>query len=492
MIRPCLEAGAPFMTTSEPLSPTPLVVDLDGTLIATDSLYESFWLGLNQNWTLPFDALRALWRGGRTGVKAALEQRAPLDVSALPYRASVRALIDDCRAGGGHVVLATAADHALAQRVADHLGCFDAVIASAPGTNLKGAQKAQALEARFGPRGFTYVGDSFADLEVWRGAACAITVGASERLRAQAEAAAPQARHLDPAGPQVATWMRSIRAHQWLKNLLVFVPLLADHRFTGAALLAALLAFYAFGMIASAGYVLNDLMDLRADRAHPRKCARPIPSGTFGPDRASRLLPLLLILGFTIAALLGGHFALAMLVYFVTTVNYSIWIKELPIIDICVLAGLYTLRIIAGALAIGVTPSMWLLAFSMFFFFALAAVKRQAELVDMIERNKMHSARRGYVPGDLPVIRQIALSAGLVSVLVLALYITQPEVQARYSAPFLLWGDCAVMLYWTTRIALITHRGQMHDDPVVFAATNRGSQICFALGVTLTILAALV
>ena len=276
-------------------------------------------------------------------------------------------------------------------------------------------------------------------------------------------------------------YLAALRPHQWLKNLLVFVPVIAAHATAPAILMQAALAFAAFCLVSSAGYVFNDLMDLRADRMHPRKAQRPLASGRLPIAHGTAMVPLLLLAGLGLAGF-GGMALLAMIAgYFALTVTYSLCLKRIAVADICTLAGLYTMRILAGGMATGLLPSVWLLAFSMFFFVAMAAIKRQAELVDLFGRGLPATERRGYTVEDLPLVRQVAIASGYVSVLVLALYLDAPAVQELYDAPWLLWGLCLVLLYWITRVALITSRGGMHDDPVVFALRDRTSLLCLVL-----------
>jgi 4-hydroxybenzoate polyprenyltransferase len=288
------------------------------------------------------------------------------------------------------------------------------------------------------------------------------------------------------AGPMLA----ALRPHQWLKNLLVFLPMFAAHRLDGETLLRTGLAFLAFCLVASSVYVLNDLIDLSADRTHPRKRRRPFASGSLPIVAGHWIGPLLLMAGAAIAAGLGGEFALLLGSYYVVTLAYSLVLKRLLVIDICVLAGLYTLRIMAGAAATGINLSVWILAFSIFFFFSLAAVKRQAELVDSSGRGELGASGRGYRVGDLPLISQMATASGYVSVLIMALYVNSPQVRELYQKPSALWGICLVLLFWISRMVMVTHRGKMNDDPVVYAAKDPVSLLCVGLIVTSTILGA--
>jgi 4-hydroxybenzoate polyprenyltransferase/phosphoserine phosphatase len=458
-----------------------LVIDLDGTLVRTDMLFETFWSALGRSWATPVQALQVLLRSGRAALKASLTEAGPVEVASLPYNDEVLAYIRDWRARGGRTALVTASDQGIAEQVAEHLGIFDEVHGSDAGTNLKGARKASFLEARFGHGRFDYMGDASADLPVWAKAHKAVAVGVPRSLRTRLAGLGPEVEHLRDATPAARSYLRALRPHQWLKNLLVILPLLTAHRLTPGLAGQALLAFLAFSLVASSVYVLNDLLDLQSDRAHPRKRNRPFASGAVPIAHGTAMAPLLAALGFLAAAPLGGRFLLCLAAYWLATTAYSLALKKVAVLDIVVLAGLYTLRIVAGALATGIPLSVWLLAFSMFLFFALAAMKRQAELVGQEGDPGTALRGRGYRVGDLQFVSNMATSSGYVSVLVLALYVNSPAVQPLYSTPALLWGICFVMLFWLSRVMMLTHRGEMHDDPVVFAATDRVSQICILI-----------
>jgi 4-hydroxybenzoate polyprenyltransferase/phosphoserine phosphatase len=469
--------------------PGVLAVDLDGTLIRSDMLDESFWAAFARDWRTPVRALAAL-AGGKAALKERLRRLGMPDPAALPYRPEVLEFIAHWRARGGTVVLATAADRGAAQAVADHLGLFDAVHASDGTRNLRGAAKAEALVAAYGARGFTYLGDSGADVPVWAQARAAVTVAAPASVRMRAQAVNPEVTHLAPRGGWLQPALRAMRPHQWLKNVLIFLPAMAAHQFDGATLAAAVLAFLAFSLTASSVYLLNDLMDLAADRAHPRKRHRPLASGALPIRRGMALVPVLLLAGMGLGAALGPAFAGVLAGYYALTVAYSLSLKRKALVDLAALATLYALRVVAGAVACGIVLSVWLVAFSVFLFFALAAVKRQAELVDLNARGQMRAAGRGYGTEDLPVVTQMAIASGFVAVLVLMLYLTDPEVMARYAHPELLWGVALVTLYWVARTVLLAARGQMSDDPVVFAARDRVSLLC-AAAVAALVLAAI-
>lgn len=457
-----------------------LIVDLDGTLLRSDMLFETFWSSVGRNWRNLFRALTSL-RKGKAALKHDLAESADIDVTTLPYDPDVIAYVTKYRAEGGRTALVTASNEALAQSIAAHLQIFDEVHGSTRDTNIKGVRKAEFLVERFGAAGFSYMGDTDADLPVWAKASKAITVNAPQALRDKAEKLGNPAEHLTTVTPSIKPYLKAMRPHQWLKNVLVFLPMLTAHQITAVTFGQSLLAFVAFSIVASSVYVLNDLLDLGADRAHPRKRLRPFAAGTIPIAQGSTMTAGLLLLGIIISAFLGWMFLLVMMTYYVLTTAYSVNIKRRVVVDICLLAGLYTMRIIAGGAATSVPLSVWLLAFSIFFFFSLAAVKRQAELVDAADRGELSASGRGYRVGDLPIISMMALASGYVSILVMALYVNSPQVLELYAQPAALWGVCCILLYWITRMVMVTHRGDMHDDPIVFAVKDRNSQICLVI-----------
>lgn len=473
-------AGAMTRVTQGIADGKVLVVDLDGTLLRSDMLYESFWSALGRDWRVLAVAAGALTQG-RAALKRRLAGLARLEPATLPYDARVVEYVRGWRAAGGRTALVTATDQTIAERIAAHLDLFDEVHGSDGARNLKGPAKAEFLTGRFGAGGFVYMGDSEADLAVWQVAARAVTVNAPAALRARVDALAVEAEHLETAPVSPRAYVKALRPHQWLKNVLIFLPLLAGHQFDMATLLLAAMAFVAFSLTASSVYVLNDMIDLAADRAHPRKRKRPFASGAVPLRHGMVMTAGLFVLGAVLALLVGGAFFWVLMGYYALTTAYSLHLKRQLVIDICTLAGLYTLRIVAGGVATGIELSVWLLAFSIFFFLALAAVKRQAELVDAADRGTLKARGRGYNVGDLPIVTMIAISAGYVSVLVLVLYVSSPAVIELYNEPAMLWGIGAVLLFWITRTVMITHRGRMHDDPVVYAARDRLSQVCLLL-----------
>jgi len=458
----------------------PLVVDLDGTLLKSDMLHECFWSAVSINWRIPILSIRAIMRG-KAALKAYLSLEANIDASSMPYDNEVINYIQTYRAKGGRTALVTATNQVLADRIAKHLQIFDEVHGSDGDTNLKGPTKAKFLTERFGEGKFIYMGDAFTDLSIWRVSGKIVTVNATQSLQRQANLLDKPIEHLITTAKSLRLYFKAFRPHQWLKNILIFIPMLAAHQLNSTTFISCLLAFFAFSLVASSVYVLNDLLDLGVDRDHPRKRLRPFASGAIPIVHGGFLALGLLAGGFTIASFLNWGFFLIMGAYYVLTSIYSLLLKRKIVVDICTLAGLYTIRIVAGGGASGIELSVWLCAFSIFFFLSLAAIKRQAELIDLEKRGVLTAKGRGYEVEDLPIISTISLVAGYISVLILALYVNSANVQELYAFPYALWGICCVLLYWLTRMVLITHRGYMHDDPVFFILKDKLSKICFVV-----------
>ena len=453
-------------------------------------LLESFWSALGRDWRSPFLCAAALTRG-RAALKQHLAGASAVEAKTLPFDATVLDYITAWRRSGGTTALVTASDRGFAEAIAAHLGVFDEVHGSDGTVNLKGDQKARLLVDRFGLRGFTYMGDAAADLPVWARAAKAVTVNASSTLRREAERVAGAAEHLVSRVASFEPCLTAMRPYQWLKNMLVFVPMLAAHQIDATTIGQSVMAFICFNLVASAVYILNDMLDLAADRDHPRKKHRPLASGRLSISDGLWLAAGLLLLGGVLSATLGGGYLLVMAAYFLLTAAYSLEFKHRIVIDICVLAGLYPLRLVAGSVATGIPLSDWLLGCSIFLFLSLAAVKRQAELVESAQRGQLEVRGRGYRVGDLPIVEMIGIGAGYLGVLALTLYVTVPEVVVLYPQPEALFGVCAILLYWITRTVMITHRGDMRENPVAFAARDRISQLCLLLIVFFVMLGAL-
>jgi 4-hydroxybenzoate polyprenyltransferase/phosphoserine phosphatase len=457
----------------------PLVVDLDGTLLRSDLLLES---ALAYTRAQPLGLLAPLrWlAGGKAHLKQRLAEAVEIDVTTLPYDQRVLDLIGRERAAGRRIVLATASHRLYAERIADHLQVFDEVLATEGQLNLSAERKRDSLLQRYGQAGYDYAGNSRDDLPVWATARHAYVVAAGAGVRRRAAAHGNVAAVLDGEPPlqRLRTLLRAMRVHQWAKNLLIFLPLLAAHvAGEPARVLAGMLAFVCFSLCASSVYLLNDLLDLADDRHHQSKRQRPFAAGHLPLGMGIALTPLLLLAAFGLSLwLLPWRFGAVLLAYYVLTLGYSLYLKRVMALDAITLAALYTLRLIAGAAAFGVPLTFWLLAFSMFIFLSLALVKRYAELREARHRGDTAQARgRGYFPGDLEMISSLGAASGYLAVLVLALYTQDRATVALYSRPQLIWLACPLLLFWITRTWMLTHRGQMHDDPVVFALKDRAS-----------------
>ena len=474
----------PPHTPAEPL--TPLYVDLDGTLIATDLLHES---ALRLLRSAPLAALRmpAWLLRGKAHLKQQLAERIGIDAAALPYRPQVLERIKQARTQGRRVVLTTASDRRLALAVAAHLGLFDSVLASDGTVNLSGRAKLDAIRADAGGRPFSYMANAAVDLDVWRDAQAAVVVSNSAALRRRVRAATQVEAELDVPRPSLRDLLYGIRVHQWLKNLLVFVPLLPIMtELTEAMVFGAVAMFAAFSACASAVYVLNDLLDLEHDRQHRRKQQRPFASGVIPISQAIVLALALLVVAITIALAALPWPAIAVLAgYVVLTTVYSLWLKRRMLVDVFALAGLYTVRIVGGWAATGVEVSFWLLGFSMFMFLSLALVKRYVEIGELRGGTDPRIRGRAYAPSDAVFVLSAGLSAGQLSVLTLSLYLNDPTMAQRYQHPLLLWLLCPLLLYWLVRVWLKAHRRELHDDPVVFAVSDRISRMIVIVAVAL-------
>ena len=324
---------------------------------------------------------------------------------------------------------------------------------------------------------------------MWECARRAVTVDASAPLRKAVEAISSDFRHLQTEQRKWATYLKALRPHQWLKNTLVFLPAVAAQSGSVEIWTNSVLAFIAFSLIASSVYILNDLADLSADRAHPRKRNRPFASGAVPLSHGAVMSFGLWLAGILTALAIGRpEFLVLLFGYYALTVAYSFSLKRRLMIDIFLLASFYSLRVLAGGIASGLVLSEWLLAFSIFIFLSLAALKRQAELTDGVATGRAQATGRAYHVDDLPIVTMMAIGSGYVSVLIMALYISTPMVQSHYNTPQALWGICLVLLYWVSHMVMTAHRGNMDDDPIVFAMRDLASQVCSLLivGIVLT------
>lgn len=411
-------------------------------------------------------------------LKEGLALATDIDVSVLPYDPEIIEFIKAERTQGRRVVLATASHTSLANRIAEHLQLFDQVMASDSERNLSAHRKRDLLIEHYGEKGFDYMGNSHDDMQVWAAARKAYVVNPESGVerKARAQGNVEQVTLSNKSG--FRDWLKALRLHQWMKNILIFVPLLASHQITNPLLLwQGILGFLFFGLCASSVYLLNDLLDLADDRHHQTKRKRPFASGRLSIRFGLVVFPLLLIVAFAGSLwLLPERFAGVLGAYYILTLAYSLSLKRQMAVDVIALAMLYTVRIIAGAAAFQQPLTFWILAFSMFIFLSLALIKRYAELREA--RTKGHTKKtrgRGYYPSDLEMISSLGAASGYMSVMVLALYIHDGITAALYSNPQVIWLACPLLLFWVTRVWMLTHRGEMHDDPVVFAIRDRVS-----------------
>jgi len=452
-----------------------IAVDLDGTLTLTDTLHESV-LTLVRNkpyllLLLPFWLFK-----GIAHLKQKVAEHSELDVTTLPYNQPLIDWLQAEKQRGKKIVLSTAANEKIAKQVVRNFNFFDEFIASDSTTNLKSARKREALQKRYGVKGYDYAGNSNDDLEVWAGASNAIVVNASETVVSKASTLTSISQIFRSERAGFAIWFKALRVHQWLKNLLLFVPLLAAHQIGNAQSLGLLIiAFLSFSLCASSVYITNDLLDLESDRIHPRKRFRPFASAKLSVLHGVIAAPLLIAASFLLGAVVGLDFLIVLLVYLLMSVTYSFNLKRLVLVDCLTLATLYTMRIIAGAATVSVSLSFWLLAFSIFIFLSLAFVKRYAELLVQSSEGKNSAHGRGYLVTDAPLLQALGVSSGYISTLVIALYLRSENVMSLYAQPLAIWLLIPILLFWVSWVWLKSSRGEMHDDPIVFAAKDKTS-----------------
>lgn len=457
----------------------PLIVDLDGTLIKTDILVETLLKYFKLSIFNVIRFLAVAFRGGKSAIKSEVARAVDIDVTTLPYNEEVLSYIKSQKNEGRKVILATATNEKYAEEIAKHLDIFDDVFSSDEQTNLVSTAKADKLVNTFGAAGFDYIGNSMADIKVWNVADKAIIVNPDRGVLAKAKQHSNVVKVIENRPGFLKTLIKAMRVHQWAKNVLIFVPLAASHHLTDTdQVITGLFAFLLFSLCASTVYLLNDLLDLEDDRHHKTKCNRPFASGALDVRVGLVLCPV--ILSFVLLSsiiFLPIEFFGVLVAYYGLTLAYSFKLKRIVMVDVITLATLYTVRIIAGGVVLGLDLTFWLLAFSMFIFLSLALVKRYAELYEARKLGVEKTRGRGYQPSDLELLSSLGASSGYLSVLVLSLYINETSTASMYSHPTLIWLACPLLLYWISRTWMITHRGLMHDDPVVFALKDRASQI---------------
>ena len=470
-----------------------LCVDLDGTLIRTDVLAESVLALLRRN--ILFLFLLPIWLlQGRATLKAEIARRVTINPARLPYNPEFLSFLRAEKTRGRRLYLATASHEKPARSIARHLRLFDGIFASTDATNLKGTAKLARLEAEFGAGNFDYAGNGRVDVPLFAAAHGGILVNpeAGVRGKLRSTGCEPLA-EFDAGSRSLRPYFKAMRLHQWLKNALVFLPLLLAHKlFEFSALQQSATAFIAFGLCASSVYILNDLLDLADDRRHPEKKQRPFAAGSVPIPHGIVMAAVLLLASAGLAALLPWQFAAVLASYYALTLGYSFFIKRTLLFDVITLAALYTSRIVAGSAAIDIPRSPWLLAFSVFLFFSLALVKRYVELGEAKDTKASLSERaRGYRCADRETLSQFGIASGLISVLVLALYVDSDNVRDLYGHPEIIWFLCPLLLYLITRIWVLARRGELPGDPVLFAARDWRSQAIVGVGAALLLAATL-
>lgn len=461
-----------------------LCVDLDGTLIKSDSLFDAFWQLVRTNplqvWRVP------LWLlGGRARLKMEVAQRAPLDAARLPYNAELLRYLSAQKREGRALYLVTGADSVLAERVAAHLRLFEGVLGSDGQTNLTGSRKLAQLKARF--RAYDYIGNERADAAILAEAREAMVANPTPGLRLALRIRRIRvARTFEDRRPTLRTLIQAIRVHQWAKNFLIVVPLLLSHRLSARSMSAAAAAFFCFSFMASANYLVNDMLDIESDRRHPGKRLRPFAAGDLPVAWGMVLAVFLFVASVALLPWLPGAFAFWLGLYIVATVSYSLFLKRIALVDVLLLSGLYTLRLLAGGAATETVISQWLAGFSSFLFLSLAMVKRFSEIELLRAQGATATHGRGYLASDLEQIRSFGTASAYAAVVVFMLYIARPDVTELYRHAARLWLVVPLLIYWLSRVWLLASRGELQDDPVVFAMRDG---VSLAVGAAVALIA---
>ena len=463
------------VTSSSPAAdkaPVPLVVDVDGTLIKTDLLHENVMQFAARH---PLELWRLIpWLAkGKPHLKCELAERVPLDMATMPLRAEVVSLIEAAQAEGRPVYLASASEVGLVERLAARIGGIAGVFATGRDQNNAGHAKAARLNAAFGAQGYDYIGDQPVDFAVWESSRGVFAVAHDEAFAREVLRRHPDAHIVARPQRRLRSYIRAMRPHQWAKNMLIPLSLVAGHHFNWQSIWVTAIAFVCFCLAASSAYLINDLLDLPGDREHHRKSRRPFAAGDLPIGRGLGLAMLLMAMALALSALLPSRFILVLLLYVGLTLTYSLYLKRKMLIDVVALAGLYTIRVLAGIAADATAYSQWLLMFCLFLFFSLASIKRCSELISRREAGKTNVPGRGYNVDDLIVLFPMAAAAGFGAVLIVALYLSSPDVAVLYSHPKRIYLVCPLLIYWVCRVMMLTNRNEMHDDPVVFALTDR-------------------
>lgn len=462
-----------FMSSKE----NNLIVDLDGTLLKTDLLYESFWSALSKRNMQFFEFLDAM-KNGIPSLKSYLAEKSDIDVSTLPYNQTVIEKIEKHKKNGGAVILATGADKKFAKAISNFLPFFDNIHYSEPKQNLVGNAKATLLVQKYGERKFVYMGDGNKDIPVWSVSNKVIAVNPNFWLKTRINQMSVPVEFISRNDSSFIGWFRAFRPQHWLKNVLIFVPMIASQQFASDIFVASLLGFLSFCFITSAIYLLNDLLDLQADRCHPRKKNRPFASGSVSLQHAHLVILTFLCVGLLFSLKLGLGYLLVSCLYIFLTAIYTLLLKKLLLVDLVVLSSFYCLRVFAGGEASGLPPSNWLIIFSAFIFLSLASIKRLAEIVELDDKVAIEKARRAYTSRHANMVCLNALISGSISLIVLWFYAMSDVAKSLYSLPEAILFFLMVLLFWLCRLIYKAYNGAIRKDPLVFATTDTISVTC--------------
>lgn len=467
--------------------PAVLCVDLDGTLVRSDTLLELLLRATKSNLLRTLAALLPLLFS-RAKFKAALARLATIDAAFLPYEEKLVDYLRLQKQEGRKIVLATASSESVANAIAQHVGVFDEVLSSTEHVNLKGSTKAALLEERYGRSKFSYAGNERSDLPVWERAGAAVLVAVPRAIAARVTVPVEA---IFAGEGFLAALLRALRVHQWAKNVLVFLPLITANALTeSSSLLLATATFFCFSGVASGVYLLNDLFDLDADRRHASKRYRPLASGRLPIAWAVFLGPALMVAGLTAAVLIDTSLGICLAIYIVVTTAYSAVLKTRPLVDVFTLASLYTLRVIAGGVVTDHLPSIWLLSFSGFLFLSLAFLKRYVELSNLRGAGTKDAARRGYLAVEDIAMFVLGIASAFSAAIVLSLYVELSIGRQGFAHPQFIWGMVPLALFWLCRVWLAAFRGYVHADPIVYAARDWVSQLVVGAAAILYALAA--
>ena len=473
------------MTDKRAETEIPLVVDVDGTLVSGDLLFEGMARLLADSplslAVLLFRTPRAITATGRAALKRRVAEAVQLPPETVVLNPAVLQEIESAKAAGRSVYLASGADALAVRGLGQSVGAAGCLCSDGK-TNLVGHAKAVVLISRFGQAQFDYIGNEWRDLAVWRASRRAIGVGLPARLRQKVRALDEDAKFLPGFGNRPVDYFRALRPHQWVKNLLVFTPLIASHEIRLESYSTVTILALAISACASGTYLLNDLLDLQDDRRHRSKRYRPLAAGKLPLQNAAALAVGLIATGGAIAFSLSVEAGFCIALYIVVTFIYSLWIKRMLFIDVVTLSVLYVIRVFSGATVNSIALSPWFLAFTTSIFLTLAIVKRQVELsaTSASDTRIVGAGRRGYVAGDLTALTALSCASGIGSIVVLALYLQEPTVAERYEQPEFLALICLLLLYWLGRLIILANRGEVDDDPVVFGLRDRTSWVIAA------------